>query len=210
VCPSKPSRLPPSRRVLPSLLSVLAAGSVAADPPLPEPSAIPPVEAIVSVHQVGEFRIEFYRDDAPNHVAHFLSLVAAGFYDGLSFHRVIPELLIQTGDPASRDDDRHNDGPGSVDFRVPFEPVERPVLRGSVVMAWRASEPGTAGSQWFVSLGDFPEMKDGTVIGEVVAGMDVVDRISQVSTLRNRNPYHRVAIDAVRLAGPEPVPTDPE
>jgi peptidyl-prolyl cis-trans isomerase B (cyclophilin B) len=167
---------------------------------MPDPSAIPPVDAIVRVQEFGEFRIAFYRDETPNHVAHFLSLAAGGFYDGLSFHRVIPGLLVQTGDPNSRDEDRTNDGAGSSGFLLPPEPTERPILRGTVVMAWRGAETGTAGSQWFVSLGDFPAMREGTPIGEVVEGMDVVDRISQVSTFRNRTPCNRVGIETIRLA----------
>jgi peptidyl-prolyl cis-trans isomerase B (cyclophilin B) len=190
--------IPPVGRVL-AIASALASAAPA-QPPFPDSSAIPPLDAIVRVQEFGEFRIAFYRDEVPNHVAHFLSLAAAGFYDGLSFHRVVPGLLVQTGDPNSRDDDRANDGSGSGGFLLPPEPSGREILRGIVVMAWRGPEPGTAGSQWFVSLGDFPAMREGTPIGEVVQGMDVVDRISQVSTFRDRSPLHRVVIESIRLA----------
>lgn len=201
---SIPAR-PPCGWLVAALAVLPGSGSLAADPlPLPRPADIPAVDAVVDVREFGEFRIAFYRQDAPNHVAHFLTLVASGFYDGFPFHRVIPELLIQTGDPRHReggDPARTRDSGG---IRLPPEPSERPVRRGSVVMAWRGSEPGTAGTQWFVSLGDFPEMREGTVIGEVVTGMEVVDRISQVSTWPDRVPYHLVAIESVRLVGSEP------
>ena len=196
---------PPCGWLVAALAALPGAGALAADPPpLPRPADIPVVDVVVDVREFGEFRIAFYRQDAPNHVAHFLTLVAEGFYDGLAFHRVIPELLIQTGDPRHReggDPGRTRDSGG---IRLPPEPGEQPVQRGSVVMAWRGSEPGTAGTQWFVSLGDFPEMREGTVIGEVVTGMDVVDQISQVSTWPDRVPYHRVTIESMRLVGGEP------
>jgi len=194
------STLPPSA---PRALAVLLfAPPAAADPPaLPEPADIPGVEAVVAVRDFGAFRIRFYRDEAPNHVAHFLSLVAEGFYDRLAIHRVIPDLLVQTGDPRTAEDERAASADG---FRLPAEETARPVSRGSVVLAWRGSEPGTARTEWFVSLGDFPEMRDGTVIGSVVEGMDVVDRVSQVSTFADRSPYHRVEIESIRLAAPPP------
>jgi cyclophilin family peptidyl-prolyl cis-trans isomerase len=183
------------------LAVVLAAAPSQADddPPFPDPASIPAVDAIVVVKDFGEFRIRFYRDEAPNHVAQFLSLVAEGYYDHLSFHRVLPDLLIQAGDPATRKGDREPDAEESP-YRLPPEPTERPILRGTVAMAWNESTPGTAATQWFVSLGDFPEMQDGTVIGEVVEGMDVVDRVSQVSTFATRVPFKRVDIEEIRLA----------
>lgn len=199
------SARPPCGWLLAALAAFPGSGALAADPVSPpRPVDIPAVDAVVDVREFGEFRIAFYREDAPNHVAHFLTLVAEGFYDRLSFHRVIPELLIQTGDPRHREGRDPAEARDSGGFRLPLEPGERAVRRGAVVMAWRGSEPGTAGTQWFVSLGDFPEMREGTVIGEVVTGMDVVDRISQVSTWPDRVPYHRVAIDSVRLVGGEP------
>ena len=166
----------------------------------PGPAEIPPVDALVVVQEFGTFRISFYREDAPNHVAQFLTLAASGYFDGMTFHRVIPGFLLQTGDPNSRDENRTNDGRGGPDYRLPPEPSRHTHLRGSVSMAWQGDEPGTAGSQWFVTLADLPQIDgQGTVIGEVVEGMDAVDRIAQVSTYRNRNPVWRVVIQEVRL-----------
>jgi peptidyl-prolyl cis-trans isomerase B (cyclophilin B) len=174
----------------------------------PDPASIPDVEALVTVKDFGEFRIRFHREAAPNHVAHFLTLVATGAYDGMSFHRVIPRFIIQIGDPNSRDEDLHNDGPGGPGYRLPPEPNDLTHRRGSVSMAWRDEDPASAGSQWFVCLEDLPAL-DGrdTVFGEVSAGMDTVDRISQVTTLRNWNPRHRVIVEKIELVAPaEPTP----
>jgi len=169
-------------------------------PAFPSPEEIPAVEAVVVVPRFGEFRIRFFRDEVPNHVAAFLTLAGSGFYDGMSFHRVIPRYLIQTGDPASRDEDLRNDGAGGPGWSLPSEPTSRTHLRGTVSMAWRDDDPGSAGSQWFVVLSDLPSL-DGraTPIGEVVEGMEIVDRISQAPTHRNRNPLHRVIVEQVRL-----------
>jgi peptidyl-prolyl cis-trans isomerase B (cyclophilin B) len=183
------------------------ADSAAADnpalPALPDPADIPDVEAVLAVPRFGEIRVRFFRDEVPNHVAHFLTLAGRGFYDGMSFHRVIPGYLIQTGDPASRDDDRQNDGAGGPGHSVPAEPTDRTHVRGTVSMAWRGDDPGSAGSQFFIALADV-EALDGraTPIGEVTGGMDVADRISQVSTHRNRNPLDRVILEWVRLVAP--------
>ncbi|MGQ0721600.1 MAG: peptidylprolyl isomerase [Candidatus Eiseniibacteriota bacterium] len=180
---------------------VLAAGAAHDAPaPGPRPEDLPAVDAVVVVRDFGEFRVRLHRDEAPNHVAQFLTLATSGYYDEQSFHRVIPGYLIQTGDPSSRDDDLRNDGSGGPDVRLPEEPVERTHRRGTLSMAWRGDVSGTAASQWFVVLSDVPAL-DGraTPIGEVVSGMEVVDRISQVSTHRSRNPLSRVVIETIRL-----------
>lgn len=176
-------------------LALLLAG-----PAPPSPEDVPDLDAVFSVARFGEFRVRFYRDEVPNHVANFLTLAADGFYDGMSFHRVIPGFLVQAGDPSSRDEDPDNDGAGGPGYSLPPEPTERSHTRGTFSMAWREDRPGTAGSQWFIALSDLPAL-DGraTPIGRVVAGMDVVDRISQAPTRRNRNPLERLVIESVRL-----------
>lgn len=205
-------------RIAPLLFAALAAAAVAdepasppggASPPAaaPDPARIPDVEAVLVVQRFGEIRIRFFPAETPNHVAHFLTLAGSGGYDGMSFHRVIPGYLIQTGDPASRDGDLRNDGAGGPDYSLPPEPTDRTHLRGTVSLAWRGEDPASAGSQFFIALADL-EALDGraTPIGEVVGGMDVVDRISQVSTHRNRNPLDRVIIETVRLEAPGGAP----
>jgi cyclophilin family peptidyl-prolyl cis-trans isomerase len=188
------------------LALVAAAGAVDAPEPGPRPEDLPTVDAVVVVRDFGEFRVRLHGDETPNHVAQFLTLAASGYYDGQSFHRVIPGYLIQAGDPASRDEDPGNDGEGGPAVRVPEESSARTHLRGTVSMAWRGDVPGTAASQWFVALSDLPAL-DGraTPIGDVIAGLDVVDRVAQVPTRRNRNPTRRVVIDTVRLERATPI-----
>lgn len=190
-------------------VAVLAAASLAAIPlpaaagSAPDPAAIPDVEAVFVVPRFGEFRVRFFPDETPNHVAHFLTLAGSGYYDGMSFHRVIPGYLVQSGDPASRDTDLDNDGAGGPPYSLPAEPTSRTHARGTLSMAWRDDDPASSGSQFFITLADVPAL-DGhaTPIGEVVSGMDVVDRISQAPTHRNRNPLDRVILETVRLEAP--------
>lgn len=169
-------------------------------PPALEPLVIPPTDVVVSVVDIGEFTIRMFTDQASHHVATFLSLAGSGAYDSLGFHRVIPGMLIQTGDVGSNADDRTNEGRSAPTWRIPREDSDRTHVRGTVSMAWRGEDPGSAGSQWFVTLEDIPGL-DGhaTPIGEVVAGMDVVERVSQVSTLRNRHPLRPVRTGNLRL-----------
>jgi peptidyl-prolyl cis-trans isomerase B (cyclophilin B) len=165
------------------------------------PESIPPVDVVVDVPRFGSFRIRLYREEVPNHVATFLSLAARGYYNGMTFHRVVPGLLVQTGDPRSRDEDRQNDGRLAAPFRIPKAASSPTHRRGSVAFAWRGGDPGSASTHWYVSLIEDPRLDSyGTVFGEVIEGFDVVEGISQVTTLRNRNPLSPVIIEAVRLA----------
>jgi cyclophilin family peptidyl-prolyl cis-trans isomerase len=164
------------------------------------PESIPEVDVVVDVPRFGSFRIRLYREQVPNHVAAFLSLAARGYYNGMRFHRVVPGLLVQTGDPRSRDDDLGNDGRLAAPFRIPAASSAPNHRRGSVAFAWRGGDSGSASTHWYVSLVEDPRLDShGTVFGEVTEGMDVVEGISQVTTLRNRNPLTPVTIEAVRL-----------
>ena len=181
-----------------------------AEPPpsFPSPLDVPPLEAVVVVPEFGEFRIRFTRDETPNHVAHFLTLAAQGFYDGLEIHRVIPGYLIQTGNPSTREGaspDSTGTGPA---YRLPPEPTERHHTAGTVSMAWVDDRAGTAGSQWFVTLADIPDL-DGraTPIGWVSEGFEVVEGIAQVTTHRDRRPRHRVLVETIRLERENPADT---
>ncbi len=125
----------------------------------------------------GEILIELFPDDAPDTVANFKKLAASGFYDGLSFHRVIPGFVAQGGDPKG-------DGTGGPGYRIRAEFNARRHERGTVAMA-RAADPDSAGSQFYICYGDLPHL-DGqyTVFGKVIEGMDVVDRIRVGDVMR--------------------------
>lgn len=118
----------------------------------------------------GDVVLRFFPDVAPLHVASFVKLARAGFYDGLSFHRVEPGFVIQGGDPSGN-------GTGGPGYRLEAEFSDKPHVKGTLAMA-RSSEPDSAGSQFYICLGD-ARFLDGnyTVFGEVVSGQEVVDSI---------------------------------
>ena len=124
--------------------------------------------------------IELMPELAPESVAHVVDLAKDGYYDGTTFHRVIPGFMIQGGDSNSRDRDPNNDGDGIHDIRIADEFGRAPFVRGVVGMANRG-HPNSAGSQFFIMHADNRSI-DGrySVIGRVVSGIEVVDAISQV------------------------------
>ncbi|HTD35561.1 MAG TPA: peptidylprolyl isomerase [Candidatus Elarobacter sp.] len=118
----------------------------------------------------GEIVFGFYPDVAPQHSAAFIKLARAGFYDGLKFHRYEPGFVIQGGDPSGN-------GTGGPGYNLDAEFSERPHTKGTVAMA-RASNPNSAGSQFYICLDDAPFLnRQYTVFGQVVEGQDVVDKI---------------------------------
>lgn len=125
----------------------------------------------------GVIKFEFYPEAAPNHVASFIELADAGFYDGIKFHRVEPGFVVQGGDPLSREDDAMT-GTGGPGYYLKSEFGELPHVDGTVSMA-RAQDPDSAGSQFFICMGEQPFL-DGqyTVFGQVVEGLDVVYEIA--------------------------------
>ena len=127
--------------------------------------------AVVTMEKGGEFRIDFYQEDAPKTVENFVTLARKGFYDGLTFHRVQPGALVHGGDPKG-------DGSGGPGYTIKAEFNKRKHERGAVAMA-RLVSPDTAGSQFYITLTSAPEL-DGqyTVFGKVTSGMDVVDKIA--------------------------------
>ena len=143
-----------------------------------------PEETALVETDLGKFRIKFFFDVAPKHVVHFKKLAREGFYNGLAFHRILPNNLIQGGDPTTRGDDRSLWGRGEPgQERVPAEFNSRPFVRGTVGAA-RAQDPNSATSQFFVSLKDHPEWNGQyTVFGQVVEGLDVVQAISNAPRL---------------------------
>jgi len=142
----------------------------------------------------GEMEIEFLPDKAPGHVKNFLDLAGKGFYDGTTFHRVIPGFMIQGGDPNTKDAkgsrDRH--GTGGPGHSVKAEFNDTPHTRGVVSMA-RSSDPNSAGSQFFVCVKDSNFLdRQYTAFGRVVRGMEVADKIVNSPRDARDNPNERV------------------
>jgi peptidyl-prolyl cis-trans isomerase B (cyclophilin B) len=127
--------------------------------------------AVITMDKGGEFRIDFYQEDAPKTVENFVTLAKKGFYDRLTFHRVQPGVLVHGGDPKG-------DGSGGPGYSIKAEFNKQKHVRGAVAMA-RALDPDSAGSQFYIVLAEAPEL-DGryTVFGKVTSGMEVVDKIA--------------------------------
>jgi cyclophilin family peptidyl-prolyl cis-trans isomerase len=143
----------------------------------------------------GVVEVELFDDDAPKTVENFRKLAADGFYDGVVFHRVIPDFMIQGGDPTGT-------GTGGPGYTFEDEINEHKVERGALAMA--NAGPDTNGSQFFVVTAEATPWLDGkhTVFGRVTSGMDVVDSISGVETDANDKPHEAVVIERVELDSP--------
>ena len=126
---------------------------------------------VITTEKGGEFRIDFYPEDAPKTVENFVTLAGKGFYDGLTFHRVQPGVLVHGGDP-------RGDGSGGPGYAIKAEFNKQKHVRGAVAMA-RLLSPDSAGSQFYIMLAGASEL-DGqyAVFGKVTSGMEVVDKIA--------------------------------
>jgi peptidylprolyl isomerase/peptidyl-prolyl cis-trans isomerase B (cyclophilin B) len=126
--------------------------------------------AVITLDNDQQIRVEFFPQDAPKTVENFVTLAKKAFYDGLSFHRVEPGFVVQGGCPKGN-------GTGGPGYTIKAEFNRQKHVRGSVAMA-RSQHPDSAGCQFYITYGATPHL-DGqyTVFGQVVAGMEHVDRI---------------------------------
>jgi cyclophilin family peptidyl-prolyl cis-trans isomerase len=140
----------------------------------------------------GAIELELHGDDAPKTVDNFVSLARDGFYDGVIFHRVIQDFMIQGGDPTGT-------GSGGPGYTFEDEFNDHPVARGALAMA--NAGPNTNGSQFFIVTADACPWLDGkhTVFGRVTGGMDVVDAIDRVETDQRDRPRADVVIERVAV-----------
>jgi peptidyl-prolyl cis-trans isomerase B (cyclophilin B) len=150
----------------------------------------------------GEIEVEFLEDKAPGHVKNFQDLAKKGFYDGTTFHRVIPGFMIQGGDPNTKDlkltRERH--GTGGPGYGIKAEFNDTPHKRGVVSMA-RSSSPDSAGCQFFVCVADSGFLDNQyTAFGKVVRGIEVADQIVSAARDARDNPKDRIDMK-VRIAG---------
>ena len=142
----------------------------------------------------GNIELKFFPDVAPNHVKSFIDLAKKGFYDGTTFHRVIPGFMIQGGDPNTKSPDRSKHGLGGPGYALKAEFNEKTHKRGTLSMA-RAASPDSAGSQFFICVAPASFLdKQYTVFGEVVSGMEVADKIVSQPRDKKDNPNDRVEI----------------
>ncbi len=140
----------------------------------------------------GPITVRFFDDDAPKTVANFRKLAGDGFYDGLIFHRVIRDFMIQGGDPEGT-------GTGGPGYTFEDEINDHKVVRGALAMA--NAGPNTNGSQFFIVTTDAAPWLDGkhTVFGEVTEGMEAVDAIEGTATGPGDRPTEQQAIERVEL-----------
>ena len=132
-----------------------------------------PVVILETSH--GTIELELFWKETPKTAESFLYLTNKGYYDNLIFHRIVPNFVIQGGDPMGN-------GTGGPGYNVPFEKANTKHLRGSLGMA-RSADPNSGGSQFYICLRDLPNLDANYVVfGKVVNGMDVVDKIAQVPT----------------------------
>jgi cyclophilin family peptidyl-prolyl cis-trans isomerase len=136
--------------------------------------------AVLDLGELGRIRIELLPELAPKSVAYFTSLADQGFYDGTTFHRVIPGFMIQGGDPLSKNRDPRDDGRGNSGERLPDEFSDYPQQRGTVSLA-NSGAPNSSVCQFFIVQQDARNLDGGfTVIGRVVDGMQTVDAVTHL------------------------------
>jgi cyclophilin family peptidyl-prolyl cis-trans isomerase len=140
----------------------------------------------------GAIELELFPEDAPKTVENFTKLASEGYYDGLTFHRVIPDFMIQGGCPVG-------DGTGGPGYTFEDEFNQHPIARGYLAMA--NAGPGTNGSQFFIVTADACPWLDGkhTVFGRITSGQDVADRISQLDRDERDRPLEPVLVESVEL-----------
>jgi len=141
----------------------------------------------------GDIRIEFFDDDAPKTVQNFRTLAEQGFYDGLGFHRVIKDFMIQGGCPLGT-------GTGGPGYTFEDEFNDHKVVRGALAMA--NAGPNTNGSQFFIVTTEAAPWLDGkhTVFGQVADGMDAVDSIEATPTGERDQPVEPAVIERIELS----------
>jgi len=147
----------------------------------------------------GRIVLKFFPEVAPGHVANFKKLAREGFYDGTTFHRVIPGFMIQGGDPLSKDNNRQNDGTGDSGKKLQAEFNKKSHLRGALSMA-RGGHDDSASSQFFICVAPVPHL-DGkyTLFGEVTEGMDTVDKIVNLERDARDNPLKPAIMKKVTI-----------
>ena len=149
-------------------------------------------EVAVIETNLGTIKFKFLKDKAPKTCENFIKLAKKGFYDGVIFHRVIKNFMIQGGDPTGT-------GTGGPGYHIKAEFNDTKHVPGIVSMA-RSMDPDSAGSQFFICVAKVPHL-DGqyTAFGEVIEGYDIVDKISKVKTLPGDRPVEPVIMKKVTI-----------
>jgi cyclophilin family peptidyl-prolyl cis-trans isomerase len=143
---------------------------------------------------LGTMKADLFVSDAPQTVNNFVFLARQGYYDGVTFHRVIPNFMVQTGDPTGT-------GTGGPGYRFNDEPVSRKYERGSLAMANAGAN--TNGSQFFVVHKDYPLDPKYTIFGKLTDGLDTLDKIATTPTGPGKGgpdtPKTTVTINSIKI-----------
>ena len=162
----------------------------------PPPMSIDPSKKYTATidTSMGTMKADLFADEAPATVNNFVFLARQGFYDNVTFHRVINNFMVQTGDPTGT-------GTGGPGYRFNDEPVKRKYVRGTLAMA--NSGPNTNGSQFFIVHKDYPLPPNYTIFGQVTDGLDVLDKIATTPTGPGRGgpdtPRTAVTINSIKI-----------
>lgn len=156
---------------------------------------------VILYTNLGDITLELFTDKAPQTVANFVKLARSGFYDGTLFHRVIPNFMIQGGDPLTKQfpKDWSVHGTGGPGYSFADEPNDVKLVRGVLAMA--NSGPNTNGSQFFIITAPATDWLQGkhTAFGKVITGMEVVEKIEAVKTNSSDHPLVDVEIKSVEV-----------
>lgn len=173
----------------------------------PEVKTAPPISKVQPGEEIavidtdrGKIKIQLFSDIAPKHVEHFKKLINEGFYNGLAFHRAVPKLLIQGGDPNSKSNDRNTWGMGDEKLeKVNAEFSDRPFIKGSLGAA-RGFDPNGASTQFFICVGPYPSWTGQyTNFGQVIAGESTVQAIATSPTDNRERLKNKVVMKKVYL-----------
>ena len=156
-------------------------------------SSADPIAVIETTY--GVIVIQLFPDVAPGHVDNFVRLANEGYYDGTTFHRVIPGFMIQGGDPNSKNEDRKTHGVGGPGYSIKAEFSQTLTHKRGILSMARAQDPNSAGSQFFIIVADSKFLdKQYSIFGEVIEGMDVADKIVNVKRDSADNPLDKVTM----------------
>jgi peptidyl-prolyl cis-trans isomerase B (cyclophilin B) len=173
----------------------------------PEVKTAPPLPALQLGEEIavietdrGKIKLQLFSDIAPKHVENFKKLINEGFYNGLAFHRAVPKLMVQGGDPNSKTNDRDTWGMGDEKLpKVPAEFSDRPFIKGSLGAA-RGFDPNGASTQFFICASPYPSWAGQyTNFGQVIAGLDAVQAMTMAPTDNQERLKNKVVMKKVYL-----------
>lgn len=188
--------------------SVSDSASSSSRPSRAEPKKAPPIPAlqpgeeivVIETEGFGKVKIQLFPDVAPKHVENFKKLINEGFYNGLAFHRAVPDLIIQGGDPTTKGNDRSLWGMGDDKLpRVNAEFSDRPFVKGTLGAA-RAQDPNSASTQFFLCVSPYPDWNGQyTNFGQIIEGLSNVQVMSNAPTDAEQKLKDKIVMTKVYL-----------